>query len=121
MKFLNIYKIEKFHIKTSNLLLLFILTLIILQIILGAFLSGLDGGLIYNSWPDMNGNFLPNDVEFKDVINTQLFNNPSIVQFLHRFTAYVLLLFIVILNYTFMKNNYAIKNKSKYAVNLCIN
>ena len=107
---LNIYKIKKFHKKTSNLLLLSILTLIILQIILGAFLSGLDGGLIYNSWPDMNGNFLPNDVEFKDVISTQLFNNPSIVQFLHRFTAYVLLLFIVILNYTFMKNNYPIKN-----------
>ena len=107
---LNIYKIEKFNKKISNLLLLFILTLIILQIILGAFLSGLDGGLIYNSWPDMNGNFLPNDVEFKDVIDTQLFNNPSIVQFLHRFTAYVLLLFIVILNYTFMKNNYGIKN-----------
>ena len=107
---LNIYKIEKFNKKTSNLLLLFILILIVLQIILGAFLSGLDGGLIYNSWPDMNGNFLPNDVEFKDVIDTQLFNNPSIVQFLHRFTAYVLLLFIVILNYTFMKNNYGIKN-----------
>jgi len=107
---LNIYKIEKFNKKTSNFLLLTILTLIVLQIILGAFLSGLDGGLIYNSWPDMNGNFLPNDVKFKDVIDTQLFNNPSIVQFLHRFTAYVLLLFIVILNYTFMKNNYGIKN-----------
>ena len=107
---LNIYKIEKFHKKTSNLLLLFILTLIILQIILGAFLSGLDGGLIYNSWPDMNGNFLPNDVEFEDVMNVQLFNNPSIVQFLHRFTAYVLLLFIVILNYILMRNNYGIKN-----------
>ena len=107
---LSIYKIEKFHKKTSNLLLLFILTLIILQIILGAFLSGLNGGLIYNSWPDMNGNFLPSDVGFKDVINTQLFNNPSIVQFLHRFTAYVLLLFIVILNYIFIKNSYGIKN-----------
>ena len=89
---------------------IFFLDFSILQIILGAFLSGLDGGLIYNSWPDMNGNFLPNDVEFEDVINTQLFNNPSIVQFLHRFTAYVLLLFIVILNYIFMKNNYEIKN-----------
>ena len=107
---LDIYKIKKFHKKTSNLFLLFILKLIVLQIILGAFLSGLDGGLIYNSWPDMNGSFLPNDVGFEDVINTQLFNNPSIVQFLHRFTAYVLLLFIVILNYIFIKNNYAIKN-----------
>jgi len=107
---LNIYRIKRFHKRISNLLLLFILKLIVLQIILGAFLSGLDGGLIYNSWPDMNGSFLPNDVEFEDVINTQLFNNPSIIQFLHRFTAYVLLLFIIILNYTFIKNNYGIKN-----------
>ena len=107
---LDIYKIRRFHKKTSNFLLLFILKLIVLQIILGAFLSGLDGGLIFNSWPDMNGSFLPNDVGFEDIANTQLFNNPSIVQFLHRFTAYVLLLFIIILNYTFIKNNYGIKN-----------
>jgi cytochrome c oxidase assembly protein subunit 15 len=107
---LNIYKIEKFHKKISSLLLFFILKLIVLQIILGAFLSGLDGGLIYNSWPDMNGNFLPNDVGFEDVMNTQLFSNPSIIQFLHRFIAYVLLFFIIILNYTFVKNNYGIKN-----------
>jgi cytochrome c oxidase assembly protein subunit 15 len=81
-----------------------------LQIIIGAFLSGLDGGLIYNSWPDMNGSFFPNDVGFKDVANTQLFNNASIVQFLHRFTAYLLLFFIVILNYFFIKIKLNIKN-----------
>jgi cytochrome c oxidase assembly protein subunit 15 len=107
---LDIYKIEKFHKKVSNLFLLFILKLISLQIIFGAFLSGLDGGLIYNSWPDMNGSFLPNDVAFESIINTQLFNNPSIVQFLHRFTAYILLLFIIILNYIFIKNKFGIKN-----------
>jgi len=107
---LDISTIKKFSKKISNFFLILILQLIVLQVILGALLSGLDGGLIYNSWPDMNGNFLPNDVGFEDVINIQLFNNPSIVQFLHRFTAYVLLLFIVILNYTFIKNNYGIKN-----------
>jgi len=107
---LNIFNIEKFHQKLSNLLLLFILKLIILQIILGAFLSGLDGGLIYNSWPDMNGGLFPNDVGLKDILNTQLFYNASIVQFLHRFTAYLLLFFIVILNYFFIKNKLNIKN-----------
>ena len=58
------FNIEKF-IKTFKLFIIIILKLIILQIILGAFLSGLDGGLIYNSWPDMNGSFFPNDVGFK--------------------------------------------------------
>ena len=107
---LNIYKIKKFEFKFPNLFLLFILILIALQIILGAFLSGLDGGLIYNSWPDMNGSFFPNDVSYLDLLSAQLFNNVSIIQFLHRFTAYLLLFFIIILNYFFIKNKINIKN-----------
>ena len=107
---LNIYKIKKFQFKLPYKLLLFILILIVLQIILGAFLSGLDGGLIYNSWPDMNGSFFPGDVSYLDLLSTQLFYNVSIIQFLHRFTAYLLLLFILILNYFFIKNKSNIKN-----------
>ena len=100
---LNLYKIKKFKIKTSNLLLFFILKLIILQIILGAFLSGLDGGLIYNSWPGMNGAFFPMDVTMKDYLSSELFYNPSIIQFFHRLTAYILLFLIIYLNYLFIK------------------
>ncbi|MDA9600920.1 COX15/CtaA family protein [bacterium] len=106
---LDIYKIKKFQNKIPNLLLLLILKLIVLQIVLGAFLSGLDGGLIYNSWPDMNGSFFPNDIGYGDLINTQLFNNPSIVQFLHRSTAYLLLFFIIILNFIYFKKKYDFK------------
>ena len=107
---LSVYKIKKFEFKFPNLLLLFILKLIVLQIILGAFLSGLDGGLIYNSWPYMNGSFFPSDVGYLDLLSTQLFYNVSIIQFLHRFTAYLLLFFILILNYFFIKNKSNIKN-----------
>ena len=103
------YVLKKFSERMPNLLLLFILKLIVLQIILGAFLSGLDGGLIYNSWPDMNGNFFPNDVKFNDVVNSQLLSNPSIVQFLHRSTAYLLLFFIIILNFNYLRNKYDLK------------
>jgi len=106
---LDIYQIKKLHAKIPNLLLMFILKLIVLQIVLGAFLSGLDGGLIYNSWPDMNGRFFPNDVGYKDLINTQLLNNPSIVQFLHRSTAYLLVIFIIILNFIYFKQKYDFK------------
>jgi len=106
---LDIYKTNKFQNKIPNLLLLFILKLIVLQIILGAFLSGLDGGLIYNSWPDMNGSFFPDDVGYSDLINIQLFNNASIVQFLHRSTAYLLLFSIIILNIIYFKKKYDFK------------
>jgi cytochrome c oxidase assembly protein subunit 15 len=107
---LEIYNIDKFTIKLPKFLLFSILTLIALQIIFGAFLSGLDGGLIYNSWPDMNGTFLPSDVNRKDYLNSQLFYNPSIVQFFHRITAYILLFFIMILNYLFIKKKLGFLN-----------
>ena len=107
---LDLSNTRKFRIKISNLLLFFILLLIILQIILGAFLSGLDGGLIYNSWPDMNGTFFPNDVTINDYLNSQLFYNPSIIQFFHRITAYILFLSILFLNYFFFKNRLSFVN-----------
>ncbi|MDC0569551.1 COX15/CtaA family protein [Candidatus Pelagibacter sp.] len=107
---LETFNVRKLKMQISNFFLLFILSLIILQILLGAFLSGLDGGLIYNTWPDMNGSFFPDDVKFNDIVNTQLFNNPSIVQFLHRSTAYLLLFFVLILNYLYIKKKFDVKN-----------
>ena len=107
---LEIYNIDRFRIKLPKFLLFSILTLIVLQIIFGAFLSGLDGGLIYNSWPDMNGTFFPSDVNRKDYLSSQLLYDPSIIQFFHRFTAYILLFFITILNYLFIKKKLDILN-----------
>jgi len=101
---LNISNIDKFRNKLPNLLLFFILTLTISQIVIGSFLSGLDGGLIYNTWPDMNGSFSPNDVDAKDYMSSLIFYNSSIIQFFHRVTAYILVFFIIILNYLFFKN-----------------
>jgi len=107
---LQISEIYKFKVKIPILLLIIILTLIILQIILGAFLSGLDGGLVYNSWPDMNGYFFPSDINGDDYLSYDLFYNPSIIQFFHRMVAYLLLFFILILNYLFYKKKINYKN-----------
>ena len=107
---LDLSNIQKFRIKISNPLLYLILILIVLQIIFGAFLSGLDVGLIYNSWPDMNGTFLPNDVSVNDYFSYQLFYNPSIIQFFHRITAYILFFSIIFLNYLFLKKKLNFQN-----------
>ena len=107
---LDLSNIQKFRIKISNPFLYLILILIVLQIIFGAFLSGLDGGLIYNSWPDMNGTFLPNDVSVNDYLSYQLFYNPSIIQFFHRITAYILFFSIIFLNYLFLKKKLNFQN-----------
>lgn len=101
---LETFKISSFKIKFNNYFLNIFLILIILQIILGAFLAGLDGGLIYNSWPDMNGSFIPNDINYSDLFFYSSLDDPSVIQFYHRLTAYLLFIFLIILNYNSFKS-----------------
>ena len=101
---LETFKISSFKIKFNNYFLNIFLILIILQIILGAFLAGLDGGLIYNSWPDMNGSFIPNDINYSDLFFYSSLDDPSVIQFYHRLIAYLLFIFLIILNYNSFKS-----------------
>ena len=71
---------NKFSININNYFLNFFLIVIIIQIILGAFLAGLNGGLLYNSWPDMNGSFIPDDTIKTDLYNLESLNNASVIQ-----------------------------------------
>ncbi len=80
-----------FNNKLTKLLLLIIL----FQIILGAFVSGLDAGLIYQTWPKMNLSYFPDDL-ITDKLNLfNLFSNQSFVQFLHRSIAYFITLYVI--------------------------
>ena len=82
----------------NNFFYLFLIFLIFIQIILGAFVSGLDAGRIYQTWPYMGSSYIPNDItfyNFEDVIN---FNNHSLVQFYHRNFAYFILIYIFALS-----------------------
>jgi cytochrome c oxidase assembly protein subunit 15 len=99
----ELYNLDKFIIKISTPFLFFLFLLLLFQIILGAFLAGLDGGLIYNTWPDMNGVFLPNEIIVYDFLKLDSFSNPSIVQFYHRIIGYRIIIFTLILNYLFLK------------------
>ena len=110
------FEIKKFTFKINNKFTNFFLILILVQIILGAFLAGLNGGLLYNTWPDMNGNFLGDDIYKKDLYNIQSLNNPSVIQFYHRITAYILIFFLIILNCFFYikKKNLIVYNHIKY-------
>tara|TARA_Y100001958_G_C21181549_1_gene511315 strand:+ start:28 stop:1062 length:1035 start_codon:yes stop_codon:yes gene_type:complete len=89
----------KINIKINNdikLNLFFPLTFLILiffQIIIGAFVSGMDAGLIYNSWPLMGNNYFPDDNKFINLFNIDAFSDASLVQFIHRNLAYVILFF----------------------------
>lgn len=64
--------------------------LVYLQIILGALVAGLHAGLIYNTWPDMNGRLFPEDAFYYAPWWSNFFDNPGLAQFNHRLLAYVI-------------------------------
>ncbi len=69
-----------------------LLALTFVQLYLGALVAGLRAGKIYNTWPDIDGGFIPSAARlFFDVpwwLN--LFENTLTVQFEHRMVAYTL-------------------------------
>ena len=99
------YKNQKTLIRNKKLpsyLLIFFTFCILVQISIGAFVSGLDAGQIYQSWPLMNHGYFPDDSSLKDLFSMKAFDTPSIVQFVHRNVAYFIILlfsFIVIIIY----------------------
>ena len=89
------YKNQKTLIRNKKLpsyLLIFFTFCILVQISIGAFVSGLDAGQIYQSWPLMNHGYFPDDSSLKDLFSMKAFDTPSIVQFVHRNVAYFIIL-----------------------------
>ena len=70
----------------------FLIVLIIGQIILGAFVAGLDAGQGYNTWPLMDGALIPDGLGIMSPGWKNLFENAMTVQFNHRIVAYLLVL-----------------------------
>ena len=82
-----------FVIKSENFIFQFFIIIIFTQIIMGAFVSGLDAGKIYQTWPLMGNDYFPNDLNFektKDIFN---FDSHSLVQFYHRNLAYLIIFY----------------------------
>ena len=80
------------------------LVLILTQIVIGAFVSGMDAGKIYNSWPLMGGTYFPNDNKIENLFKLSAFSDPSLVQFIHRNLAYVIGFFYLLIFFKVYKN-----------------
>lgn len=61
-----------------------------LQVVLGAFVAGLRAGLIYNTWPTMDGQWFPSDYWLGDVGWLSFFESLAAAQFNHRIFAYAI-------------------------------
>ena len=105
--YFKLKSIDLSHKKIKLYLPLTFLILIFLQITIGAFVSGMDAGTIYNSWPLMGSSYFPDDNEFINIFKLTVFNNPSLVQFFHRNLAYIIFIYYLFLVYKIYKNNFS--------------
>tara|TARA_B100001093_G_scaffold295993_1_gene282248 strand:+ start:123 stop:1064 length:942 start_codon:yes stop_codon:yes gene_type:complete len=80
------------------------LILVFIQITIGAFVSGMDAGKIYNSWPFMGNTYFPDDSNFSNLMKISVFSDASLVQFIHRNLAYMIAAFYLYIFYKIYKN-----------------
>jgi heme a synthase len=76
---------------------LVVLALIFVQILLGAFVAGLDAGLTYNTWPLMDGKLIPDGLFNHTPAWLAPFEDVTTVQFNHRVMGYIVAVAVVAL------------------------
>ncbi len=90
--FLNLKNLIPLEKKISFNLSLLLLFVVYIQISIGAFVSGMDAGTIYNTWPLMGSSYFPDDNNISSLLSLSVFNDASLVQFLHRNLAYLIII-----------------------------
>lgn len=98
-----------------------VFSLLIIQLLLGGIMSGMKAGLFYPTWPDYSGEYYPPilhdagswKLQHLTDYDTHVFA-PSLIQFLHRNIAYLLLVIGLILSIRLLK--FHVKRLNPYAL-----
>ncbi|AGT08993.1 heme A synthase [Paracoccus aminophilus] len=67
-----------------------------LQILIGALVAGIDAGRQYTGWPTMGGEWIPSAIWDASLGWRNFFENPALVQFIHRMAGYLVFIFAVV-------------------------
>ena len=78
--------ISRFNVGSTALLLV----LLVIQIAAGGFVAGIDAGMGYNTWPLMEGKFIPDGLGAYEPGWRSMFEHGLTVQFNHRMLAYLI-------------------------------
>jgi len=76
-----------------------LITIVVLfiQLLFGAYTAGLNAGYISNTWPLMNDFFVPGGIDWTVGAWSAFNNDPYLIHFMHRWWAWVVVGFLVIL------------------------
>jgi heme a synthase len=71
-------------------------TILFVQLLLGAWVAGLNAGYVSNTWPLMNERFFPAGIDWSNGFGFALTHDPFLIHFLHRWWAWVAVVALVI-------------------------
>lgn len=72
---------------TGTAILLF--AILFVQLLLGAWVAGLNAGYVASTWPSMNGRFVPEGIDWSHGAWFAFTNDPFLIHFLHRWWSWV--------------------------------
>jgi heme a synthase len=72
------------------------LSLLFVQLMLGAWVAGFRAGYVSNSWPDMNGRFVPEGIDWSRGAAFAMTHDPFLLHFMHRWWAWVVVAVLVV-------------------------
>ncbi|WP_417612555.1 COX15/CtaA family protein [Parasphingorhabdus sp.] len=74
-----------------------VLGVLFIQLLFGAYTAGLNAGYVSNTWPLMNDHFIPGGINWVSGIWAALNNDPYLIHFVHRWWAWVVVGFLLVL------------------------
>jgi cytochrome c oxidase assembly protein subunit 15 len=72
------------------------LGILFVQLMLGSWVAGFRAGYVSNSWPDMNGRFVPDGIDWSKGMLFAATHDPFLLHFLHRWWAWVVVVVLVV-------------------------
>ena len=74
----------------------FALGALFIQLMLGAWVAGFRAGYVSNSWPDMNGRFVPQGIDWSHGTLFAMTHDPYLLHFMHRWWAWIVIAVLII-------------------------
>jgi cytochrome c oxidase assembly protein subunit 15 len=74
-----------------------VIAILFVQLLLGAWVAGLNAGYVASSWPLMNDHFVPEGIDWSGGAWMAVTNDPFLIHFLHRWWSWMAALALVLL------------------------
>ncbi|ALH79043.1 COX15/CtaA family protein [Sphingopyxis macrogoltabida] len=74
-----------------------VIAVLFFQLLLGAWVAGLNAGYVASSWPSMNGHFVPEGIDWSHGAWFAFTNDPFLIHFIHRWWSWVAALALLLL------------------------